>query len=167
MSQPYVGEIRIFAGTYEPVGWLFCNGQTLPISEYETLFVLIGTTYGGDGQETFNLPDLRGRLPMHQNGSTHIPGEMAGVEQVTLTVNQMPVHAHTFIATTGLGDEGTPGGNVPAQSTTTQLYRETDPNQSLAATAVTGTGGSQPHDNMHPYLAVNFIISLFGEYPTQ
>ncbi|HEU0130072.1 MAG TPA: tail fiber protein [Mycobacteriales bacterium] len=166
MSQPYVGDIRIFAGTYAPAGWAFCNGQPLPISENEVLFQLIGTTYGGDGQETFNLPDLRGRLPMHQ-GSGFTLGEMAGTEEVTLTTQQIPVHNHAFLATTALAIETGPAGNVPAQGTSIQLFVEDATDVQMAASMVAPTGGNQPHTNLHPYLCVNFIIALYGVFPTQ
>src|SRR6478672_8078884 len=110
MAQPYVGEIRMFAGNFAPAGWMFCEGQLLPISEYETLFNLIGTTYGGDGQSTFALPDLRGRIPMHP-GNGHVQGERAGAETVTLTTSQIPVHNHALLATSAVGTQSSPAGN--------------------------------------------------------
>ena len=166
MSDPYVGEIRMFGGNFAPAGWMLCNGQLLPISENERLFQLIGTTYGGDGQETFALPNLQSRFPMHR-GNGFTLGESAGTEAETLTTQQVPIHSHAFLATTSLADEPTPAGNLPAQATTLQLFREVTPAAALAANAVSVTGGSQPHDNMHPYLVINFIISLFGEFPSQ
>ena len=166
MSNPYVGEIRMFAGTYAPAGWAMCNGGQLPISENEVLFQLIGTTYGGDGETTFNLPDLRARFPMHQSSSFTL-GEMAGVEEVTLTTQQIPVHNHAFLPTTALAIETGPAGNVPAQGTSIQLFVEDAMDVQMANTMLSPTGGSQPHTNMHPYLVVNFIISLFGLYPRQ
>jgi microcystin-dependent protein len=163
---PLLGEIRMFAGTFAPVGWEKCSGQLLLISEYETLFQLIGTTYGGDGQETFALPDLQSRFPLHQDQANGFGiGSMAGAEQVTLTAQQIPVHTHNFLATTALATQPTPGGNVPAQSGTVQLYTEDSASVALAPQAIGPTGGSQPHDNMQPYLVLNFIISLFGEFP--
>ena len=165
MSQPFIGEIRMFAGNFAPAGWAFCSGQTMPISENETLFNIIGTAYGGDGQETFNLPDLRARIPLHQ-GNGFILAETAGTEEETLTVQQIPVHNHAYIATKSLADEATPGGNVFAEATTVTLYIEDTPVANLAAQAMGPTGGSQPHDNMHPFLVINFIISLFGIYPS-
>src|SRR5467141_584349 len=127
MAQPYVGEIRIFGGNFAPAGWMFCEGQLLPISENETLFNLIGTTYGGDGQSTFALPDLRGRIPLHfGNGFTL--AEIGGAEEITLTVNQIPAHTHAMLATKNAGDQGSPGGNVTAENTAVQLYVEDDPN---------------------------------------
>jgi microcystin-dependent protein len=164
MGQPYVGEIRMFGGNFAPAGWSFCNGALLPISENEVLFQLIGTTYGGDGQSTFGLPNLQSRVPVHV-GST-ILGEMGGVESVTLNTNQIPVHTHPFLATTSLGAEPTPAGNTTAQSGTLQWYRGTPPTVALVNTSLQPAGGSQPHDNMIPYLAISFIISLFGIYPS-
>jgi microcystin-dependent protein len=168
----YVGEIRMFGGNFAPAGWMFCDGSTLPISENETLFILIGTTYGGDGQSTFKLPDLRGRVPIHQGtnpstGTNFIIGEAAGVETVTLTTQQTPQHSHGLAATTAIGTQANPGGNLLANSQGPQPYIQEDPDNSLNVQALAAAGGSQPHDNMQPYLGINFIISLFGEYPTQ
>ncbi|MET0554958.1 MAG: tail fiber protein [Vicinamibacteria bacterium] len=167
MAQPYVGEIRMFAGNFAPAGWQFCDGSLLPISEYETLFNLIGTTFGGDGQSTFAMPDLRGRVPIHQ-GNSFILGETGGAESVTLTVQQIPVHNHALMATVNLANATTPQGNVLAQTNVAgvQQYFPAPGNQPLAANAITATGGSQPHDNMQPYLCVSFIISLFGIFPS-
>jgi microcystin-dependent protein len=175
MAQPYVGEIRMFGGSFAPAGWMFCAGQLLPISENETLFQLIGTTYGGDGESTFALPDLQGRVPIHQGGGPGLSNwtlaEAGGSESVTLTSNQMPVHNHTVSASTSIATESSPAANVVAQSSAADLYVEdilspTDPALALAPATVTGTGGSQPHDNMQPYLCVTFIISLFGIFPS-
>jgi microcystin-dependent protein len=165
MAQPYVGEIRMFAGNFAPAGWMFCEGQLLPISENETLFQLIGTTYGGDGQSTFALPDLRGRLPLHQ-GNGFILAETGGAESITLTVNQLPAHTHTPLASLTPGTQANPGGNVPANSPSVQIYLEDPPSSSMHAGAVVPAGGSQPHDNFQPYLCVDFIISLFGIFPS-
>ncbi len=167
MAQPYVGEIRMFAGNFAPAGWMFCEGQLLPISEYETLFNLIGTTYGGDGQSTFALPDLRGRVPIHfGNGFTL--AETGGVETVTLTVSQIPSHNHAFLGTSGTANQTTPMGNVVAQALGgATLFNSANPNSPMASGAMTQTGGSQPHDNFQPYLCVDFIISLFGIFPSQ
>jgi microcystin-dependent protein len=171
VSSPYIGEIRMFGGNFAPVGWMFCQGQTLPISEYDTLFNLIGTTYGGDGQETFNLPDLQGRIPIHSGqlngGQTYQIGEKSGVETVTLTAQQIPIHNHALVASGHIADQGSPANNVPAQSSVADLYIEAVPNSSMAANAVGPAGGSQPHDNMPPFLCVNFIISLYGVFPSQ
>jgi len=165
MAQPYVGEIRIFAGNFAPAGWMLCEGQLLAISEYETLFNLIGTTYGGDGQSTFGLPDLRGRVPLHfGNGFTL--AETGGVETVTLTVSQIPTHGHAFLATSSFGTESNPAGNLLAQAQAIKIYGSTAPNTAMASGATTAVGGSQPHSNFQPYLCLNFIISLFGIYPS-
>jgi microcystin-dependent protein len=156
----------MFAGNFAPAGWMFCEGQLLPISEYETLFNLIGTTYGGDGQSTFALPDLRGRIPLHQ-GNGFILAETGGVETVTLTVSQIPAHSHPFLGTTSIATNGNPGGNVVAQPSTISPYLNAPPTVAMAPQASGGTGGSQPHNNFQPYLCVDFIISLFGIFPSQ
>ena len=171
MAQPYVGEIRMFAGNFAPKDWRFCEGQLLSIALNETLFQLIGTTYGGDGVSTFALPDLRGRVPIHQgtnqaNGISYPLAQTGGVEQVTLTVQQIPVHGHPFVATTKIANQSAPTGNVVAQSSAADLYIEDTPNVNLAANSLGPTGGSQPHSNFQPYLCVNFIISLFGIFPS-
>jgi microcystin-dependent protein len=166
MAQPYVGEIRIFAGNFAPAGWMFCEGQLLPISEYETLFNLIGTTYGGDGQSTFALPDLRGRLPIHMGGGFTL-AETGGAEEITLTVSQIPAHSHPMLASTGPGTQNGAGGNVTAASPSVTLYIGDVPDNSLNVGAVSSVGGSQPHTNFQPYLCVDFIISLFGIFPSQ
>jgi microcystin-dependent protein len=167
MAQPYVGEIRMFAGNFAPAGWMFCEGQLLPISENETLFQLIGTTYGGDGQSTFALPDLRGRIPVHQ-GNGFILAETGGAEEITLTVNQIPAHSHPFLASSDPASDGTPTGRVMASSRTAGqfLYLEDTPTVNMAATSISSVGGSQPHTNFQPYLCVDFIISLFGIFPS-
>jgi len=166
MAQPYVGEIRMFAGNFAPAGWMFCEGQLLPISEYETLFNLIGTTYGGDGQATFALPDLRGRIPLHfGNGFTL--AETGGTETITLTVSQIPAHTHALLASTTNGNQVSPLGNVLASSFNVAPYINDVTNGNMAASAVTSVGGSQPHNNFQPYLCVDFIISLFGIFPSQ
>lgn len=165
MAQPYVGEIRMFAGNFAPAGWMFCEGQLLPISENETLFNLIGTTYGGDGQSTFALPDLRGRVPLHQ-GNNFILAEIGGVEEVTLTVNQIPAHNHPLMATAAPGSVAAPQGGVLAKATTGFLYINENSTDNMAAQSIVPVGGSQPHSNFQPYLCVDFIISLFGIYPS-
>jgi microcystin-dependent protein len=171
MAQPYVGEIRMFAGNFAPAGWMFCEGQLLPISENETLFNLIGTTYGGDGQETFALPDLRGRLPIHM-GNGFTLAQTGGVEEVTLTVNQLPSHTHVptcFSENGGVGDQQSPAGNFwSATSTGDQIYETAITNNgTMNGTLIQATGGNQPHTNFGPYLCVDFIISLFGIFPSQ
>jgi microcystin-dependent protein len=166
MAQPYVGEIRMFAGNFAPAGWMFCEGQLLPISENETLFQLIGTTYGGDGQSTFALPDLRGRVPIHQ-GSGFILAETGGAEEITLTVPQIPAHSHALLATLSPGDINIPGGNLTGESAAVKIYVSDVAGGALAASVIGSVGGSQPHTNFQPYLCVDFIISLFGIFPSQ
>jgi len=156
----------MFAGNFAPAGWMFCEGQLLPISENETLFQLIGTTYGGDGQSTFALPDLRGRLPLHQ-GNGFILAETGGAETITLTVNQIPAHSHPLLASMNPGTTTNASPNVTASSPNVGLYIEDVTAVNLNAAAVTSTGGSQPHNNFEPYLCVDFIISLFGIFPSQ
>lgn len=167
MSQPYVGEIRMFAGNFAPAGWMFCEGQLLPISEYQTLFNLIGTTYGGDGQSTFALPDLRGRLPIHQ-GNGFTLAETGGVETVTLTVSTIPAHSHPYLGSTAGVNSGSTNNAVVGQTpTTVKLFSGVAPSAAMASNSITSTGGSQPHDNFQPYLCIDFIISLFGVFPSQ
>jgi len=182
--QPHVGEIRIFAGNFPINGWLFCEGQLLPISENEVLFQLIGTTYGGDGESTFALPDLRGRVPIHMgtepSGNNYQLGEMGGVETVTLTMQQIPGHTHQVTGPSmpaygaNPGTTGNAPGNFPAISPGTKLYSTTRQNEKFMANpdsnpnqVLSPAGGSQPHTNMQPYICVNYIISLFGVWPSQ
>ena len=165
MAQPYVGEIRMFAGNFAPAGWMFCEGQLLPISENETLFQLIGTTYGGDGQSTFALPDLRGRIPIHQ-GNGFILAETGGAEEITLTVSQIPAHSHPFLAASAGGTAATPVNGLLAESVSINPFIEDVTNGNMNAAAVSAVGGSQPHTNFQPYLCVDFIISLFGIFPS-
>ncbi|CAG0988668.1 hypothetical protein GPROT1_02822 [Gammaproteobacteria bacterium] len=165
MAQPYVGEIRMFAGNFAPAGWQFCEGQLLPISENETLFQLIGTTYGGDGQSTFALPDLRGRLPIHQ-GNGFILAETGGAEEITLTVNQIPAHSHPLLASGELAQQSNPANHLLARSTGSDPYASDPPTIAMNAQAISSVGGSQPHTNFQPYLCVDFIISLFGIFPS-
>ena len=171
MPEPYVGEIRMFAGNFAPNGWMLCQGQTLPISENETLFNLIGTTYGGDGQETFNLPNLASRVPIHMgtspSGISYQIGEMAGTEQETLTAQQIPNHTHPLVVSTAPGTQNSPANNVIAASPSVTLFVQDVPDANLNANAVTTAGGSQPHENTQPFLCINFIISLFGVFPSQ
>jgi microcystin-dependent protein len=169
MSQPYVGEIRMFAGNFAPAGWMFCEGQLLPISDFETLFNLIGTTYGGDGQSTFALPDQRGRLPIHQGGGFTL-AENGGVEEVTLSVSQIPAHGHPYLATTNPDNVGSPTSSLVGQLSSgglVKLYSGVNPTAAMAPSSIGATGGSQPHSNFQPYLCINFIISLFGVFPSQ
>ncbi|HKQ51695.1 MAG TPA: tail fiber protein [Pyrinomonadaceae bacterium] len=173
MAQPYVGEIRMFAGNFAPAGWMFCEGQLLPISENETLFQLIGTTYGGDGQSTFALPDLRGRIPIHQGqgpglSGNYILAETGGVEEVTLTIQQIAAHSHPLLGSLTIGNATDPTSNMGAKITTASVfaYGTDSPKTTLSPTSVGPTGGSQPHTNFQPYLCVDFIISLFGIFPS-
>jgi len=165
MAQPYVGEIRMFAGNFAPAGWMFCEGQLLPISENETLFNLIGTTYGGDGQSTFALPDLRGRIPIHQ-GSGFILAETGGAEQITLTVAQITAHSHPLLASSDPATTLNAAGNVLGTAATATPYIALTPANPLSPQAISSVGGSQPHNNFQPYLCVDFIISLFGIFPS-
>lgn len=167
MAQPYVGEIRMFAGNFAPAGWMFCEGQLLPISENETLFQLIGATYGGDGESTFALPDLRGRIPIHQ-GNGFILAETGGAEEVTLTVQQIPAHSHAFLATVSTATGTSPTDAAPAATTevTVTPYGTDAPTTTLQPGSIGPVGGSQPHTNFQPYLCIDFIISLFGIFPS-
>jgi microcystin-dependent protein len=166
MGEPFVGEIRMFGGNFAPAGWAFCSGQLMPISENDTLFNLIGTTYGGDGQETFGIPDLQGRVPIHQGPGFTI-GQKAGEENVTLTVQQIPSHPHVPTCQSTNAPTSGAGGGLWAATTTQQIYSTTAPATQMNAGAVASAGGSQPHDNMMSYLVVSFIISLFGVFPSQ
>ena len=171
MSEPFIAEIRIFAGNFAPRSWAFCNGQLLQISQNTALFSLVGITYGGNGQETFGLPNLQGRAPMHPGrGPGLIPrrvGEQGGVETVTLTEAQMPTHSHN-IDTGSDANSTSPDGNYLGQPRSAQIYH-TSPTTttSLANGAITSVGGSQPHNNMQPYLVLNFIIALQGLFPSR
>ena len=165
MSSPYIGEIRMFAGNFAPVGWAFCNGALMPISENDALFNLIGTTYGGDGQSTFALPNLQSRVPVHV-GPGFALGQSGGAETVTLTASQIPSHSHVPQADSGNGAQASPSGNVWANSTNLP-YSPNAPSAALDPAAIGSAGGSQPHDNMIPFLVVNFILSLFGIFPSQ
>lgn len=168
MAQPYVGEIRMFGGNFAPAGWAFCDGQLMPISENETLFQVIGTTYGGDGQSTFALPDLRGRVPVHQ-GNGYTLAQTGGVEQVTLTINQMPVHTHTARCSSGGANTSANPLNAVWNISDAQQYATSAvaPNATMNPAALAISGSSQPHDNMLPFIGLNFILSLFGLFPTQ
>jgi microcystin-dependent protein len=172
MSEPYIGEIRPFAGNFAPLGWALCNGALLPIADNTALYALIGTTYGGDGASTFGLPDLQGRALIHQGTapglSTYVMGERVGVETVTLSTAQMPGHTHSFSATNTAGTTATPGPTAVLASTAAgfPIYDGTAVPVALSGQAVTSVGGSAPHDNRQPYLAITYIISLFGIFPS-
>jgi microcystin-dependent protein len=174
VASPYVGEIRMFAGNFAPAGWALCQGQLMPISEFDTLFVLIGTTYGGDGQETFALPNLQSRVPVHagqgQGLTTRVLGEAAGTEVETLTIQQIPSHTHTAVASSNVASTTVPSTSVTLASSQTSIvtpYGSDEPVTNLSPNTIGPVGGSQPHENTQPFLCVNFIISLYGVFPTQ
>ena len=171
MSSPYVGEIRMFGGNFAPAGWAFCQGQVLPISQNETLFNLIGTTYGGDGQNTFALPNLAGRLPIHMGqgpgiSQNYVEGESGGVESVTLTTQQIPSHNHAFVASTSAATAASPANGLFGATVSAPFWFNGPVDSSFNAATVQNTGGSQPHENMMPTLCVSFILSLFGVFPS-
>jgi microcystin-dependent protein len=171
MSDQYLGEIRMFAGKYAPEGWAMCNGQLLSIADYPELFSLIKTTYGGDGQTTFALPDLRGRLPVHmgrntETGTVYPLGQMGGTETVTLTYDQLPNHTHAVNAQSGAGTTSNAANNYWAAGPV-NMYSSIGANGTMGGSAIGITGGNMPHNNVMPYLAVNFIIALQGIYPIQ
>jgi microcystin-dependent protein len=166
MAQPYVGEIRMFGGNFAPVGWQFCDGSLLPISENETLFNLIGTLYGGDGQSTFGVPDLRGRIPIHVGGG-FAQGQTGGVETVTLSTQQMPTHTHPFVASTDPANTLNAQGNVLGTPLTATPFFQAPPATPLSPQSILPVGNNLPHENIQPYLCVSFIISLFGIFPSQ
>jgi microcystin-dependent protein len=172
MGQPYVGEIRMFGGNFPPNGWMTCDGQVLPISENDVLFNLIGTTYGGDGQSTFALPNLSGRIPIHMGQGPGLTqnytiGQLGGVSTVTLNANQIPTHTHAMICSTNIGTAQSPSNAELAQSTVGQMYFADVTDSNLAANSVGTAGGGQPHENVQPFLAFTYIISLFGIFPSQ
>ena len=166
MSNPFVGEIRLFAGTFAPLGWAFCDGQLLSIAQNEVLFNLIGTTYGGDGQNTFALPDLRGRVPVHQ-GNGYVVGQSGGAETVTLTAAQMPPHQHAMHASTNAASTAHGPSEVLGSSAAMRFYGTGTPNMAMDPNALTAVGGNQPHENMPPFVAINYIVSMFGIFPSQ
>jgi microcystin-dependent protein len=171
MGQPYVGEIRMFAGNFAPAGWAFCHGQLLPISENDTLFNLIGTTYGGDGQSTFAVPNLMGRVPIHQGQGSglgnYVIGEIAGTESVTLTGNQIPQHNHNVVVSSSAATTGVPSSSVTLAVAGTDVYIAESGTANMNAGSMSSFGGSQAHENRQPILAISFIISLFGIFPSQ
>lgn len=172
MANPFIGEIKLFASNFAPSGWARCLGQLLPIAQNDALFVLLGTTYGGDGQETFGLPDFQGRVPVHQGqgpgmSQNYVMGEKAGVESVTITTQQLPIHNHAFIATTSGANLNNPANNLLGAGASIDLFYEDEaPALNFNAQMLSPVGGSQPHENMQPYLCITFIISLFGRFPT-
>lgn len=166
MSTPFIGEVRMFGGNFAPQGWAFCNGQVVAIVQNEALFSLLGTTYGGDGIETFRLPDLQGRVPIHRGGSFSI-GDMAGSETVTLTASQIPAHSHPAQGDASGGTQASPAGAVWAASGQVKQFTDQAPDVDMAVNALSASGSSLPHDNMLPFLAISFIIALYGVYPSQ
>lgn len=170
MSTPFIGEIRIFAGNFAPSGWALCHGQLLPIAENDTLFALIGTTYGGNGETSFGLPDMRGRIPVHQGAgpglSPRVLGQRGGSERVTLGLAQIPAHSHTLVASS-VPSRSTAGSNGLLAPATVPIYGTGTPTTAMAPQALASAGGGQPHENMAPYLAINFIIALFGIFPNE
>ena len=170
MAQPFIGEIRMFAGNFPPAGWMFCSGQLLPISENDTLFVVLGTMYGGDGQQTFALPNLQSRVPIHfgtgPDGVTYTQGEAAGTESVTLTTQQIPVHNHAALASENTATETVPTNNLIGKSTQIDMFINAGPGDPMNNQSITPVGGSQPHENCQPFLCINYIISLFGIFPS-
>ncbi len=171
MSEPFIAEIRIFAGNFAPRGWAFCDGQLLPISENSALFSLVGTTYGGDGRTTFGLPDLRGRVPMHAGNGPGLSdrrlGQKGGAETETLTVNQMPSHTHTARGSNQTANTAKPEGHTWAVDVADSTYTDTAPDVNMNAQAVASTGGSQAHGNVQPYRVVSYIIALQGLFPSR
>jgi microcystin-dependent protein len=170
---PFIGEVRLFAGNFNPKGWLFCEGQLLAINQNQALFNLIGITYGGNGTTTFAIPDLRGRLPMHQGTgpglATRPLGQRAGVESVTLTTQQIPIHNHMMLGSASNANTTGPSNAVPATIPIfgVRAYSNDAPQTNMHPGSLTPVGGSQPHENRQPYLALHFIISLFGTNPPQ
>ncbi|MDB5516179.1 MAG: phage tail protein [Tardiphaga sp.] len=168
MSDPYLGEIRIFAGSFAPLDWLFCDGSLISIANNDALYSLLGTTYGGDGANTFGLPDLRGRVPIHQGGG-YIPGQMAGVETVTLQVAELPHHSHSLVAATAGQVKVPTTATMPASATSSQpnanVYAPATTSTTLVSSSVSNDGQSLFHNNVQPYLAVNYIIATAGTYP--
>jgi microcystin-dependent protein len=171
MSDQFVGEIRAFGFNFQPSGWMLCQGQLLSIAEYDVLFALIGTTYGGDGQTTFGLPDLRGRIPVHQGTSptgqgTFVIGQVSGTETVAVQITQMPGHSHTLNAQSAAGAQPGPSNGFWAASNLDQ-FSTASPTTQMVATSLQPSGGSQPHDNMPPFLCINYAIALFGVFPSR
>ena len=171
MSEPFVGEVRMFAGNFAPRGWAFCDGQLLAVSQNDALFSLLGTIYGGDGRTTFGLPDLRGRIPIHPGSGPGLSprrlGAKGGAENVTLTVNQLPSHTHTLQVTEELAQQASPEGHAPARNLTFDGFRQAALSENMNTAAVTNVGGSRSHTNLQPFLCIHFIIALFGIYPSR
>jgi microcystin-dependent protein len=171
MSEPFVGEIRMFAGNFAPRGWAFCDGQLLAVSQNDALFSLLGTIYGGDGRTTFGLPDLRGRIPLHLGRGPGLSerrlGSKGGAEKVTLTTNQLASHTHDWNANTADATDAAPQGKVVANPVGLRLFEPAGQDADFASAAIANAGGSQPHTNLMPTLCVHFIIALVGIYPSR
>jgi len=166
VSEPFISEIKIFSSYYAPRGWALCNGQLLPINQNQALFALLGTTYGGNGQTNFALPNFRGKVPVHV-GNGHVLGETAGTPSVTVSIQQMPEHLHMLMASNTQGDSVAPGSNSVLARSTADAYAPPQSLVALRAGSVSNVGGSQPHNNMQPYLVLNFCIALQGIFPSQ
>lgn len=180
MSEPFLGEIKIIAWNFPPKGWAFCNGQLLPINQNQALFAILGTTYGGNGQTTFGLPNLEGRVPAHV-GNGIVLGQLGGQQSHTLNISELPAHTHALVVDNVGADTTSANGNTPASTLTVAqgIAARTDgtttpvtifapsPNSTMNPAAVVATGGNQPHENMSPYLVVNFVIALQGIFPSQ
>ncbi|MFN3303913.1 MAG: phage tail protein [Roseateles sp.] len=168
MSTPFLGELKLMSFVYPPKGWALCNGQLLPINQNQALFALLGTTYGGNGQTTFALPDLRGRVPLHIGGSIAL-GEAGGAAAVTLSPGQMPVHAHGLSGTSDLANASVPGGALPAAKPRGGInrYAPAGSPTPMGASAIATAGSGQPHNNMQPYLTLSWVIALQGIFPSQ
>jgi len=171
MSEPFVGEIRMFAGNFAPRGWALCDGQLLAVSQNDALFSLLGTIYGGDGRTTFGLPDLRGRIPIHAGSGPGLSqrrlGAKGGSEKETLTVNQLPSHSHPPQFSTASSIENNPENEVVGNSPTVRIFRPAETDQNMKSEAITSIGGSRSHSNLMPFLCINYIIALFGIYPSR
>ncbi len=171
MSEPFVGEIRMFAGNFAPRGWALCDGQLLAVSQNDALFSLLGTIYGGDGRTTFGLPDMRGRIPIHAGSGPGLTprnlGVKAGSENVTLTLNEIPAHTHDYNGSSQTGDQNTAANNVVAGRTGDPTYVEDAASVNMASSAVGNSGGSDSHTNLMPCICINFIIALIGIYPSR
>lgn len=171
MSEPFVGEIRMFAGNFAPPGWALCDGQLLAISQNDALFSLLGTIYGGDGRTTFGLPDMRGRIPIHAGHGPGLSerrlGSKGGAESVALTVNQLPSHSHRLRATSDAADDYSPSGKMLAEAVSENVYIDNSPTENMNSNSITNVGESRSHTNLQPYLCVHFIIALVGIYPSR